>query len=33
MEHVSTDLQIANILIKGLVETKFERLRKVLMNW
>ena len=33
MEHVSTDLQIADMLTKGLVEAKFERLRRLLMNW
>ena len=33
VEHVSTDLQIADMLTKGLVEAKFERLRKLLMNW
>ena len=33
VEHVSTDLQIADMLTKGLSEIKFERLRKLLMNW
>jgi len=33
VQHVSTDLQIADMLTKGLSEIKFERLRKLLMNW
>ena len=33
VEHVSMDLQIADMLTKGLAEAKFERLRKMLMNW
>ena len=33
VEHVSTDLQIADMLKKGSVEIKFERLHKLLMNW
>ena len=33
VEHALTDLQIADMLTKGLVEVKFERLRKLWMNW
>ena len=33
VEHVSTDQRIADMLTKGLVEAKIERLRKLLMNW
>ena len=33
VKHVSTDLQIADIFTKGLGDTKFEKLRKLLMGW
>jgi hypothetical protein len=33
VQHVSTDLQIADILTKGLGDTKFEKLRKLMMGW
>ena len=33
MEHAAADLQISNMLTKGLVVAKFERLCKLLMNW
>merc|ERR1712127_471443 len=31
--HVSTDDQLADMLTKGLVQVKFEKLRKMLMGW
>ena len=31
--HVATDGQLADMLTKGLVQVKFEKLRKVLMGW
>ena len=33
VKHVSTDLQIADILTKGLGDTKFEKLPKLMMGW
>ena len=33
VKHVSTDNQIADIFTKGLGDTKFEKLRKLLMGW
>mmetsp|Transcript_19889 Transcript_19889/g.30512 ORF Transcript_19889/g.30512 Transcript_19889/m.30512 type:complete len:117 (+) Transcript_19889:273-623(+) len=33
VKHVSTGLQIADILTNGLGDTKFEKLRKLMMGW
>ena len=33
VKHVSTDLQIVDIFTKGLGDTKFEKLCKLLMGW
>jgi len=33
VQHVPTELQIADILTKGLGDTKFEKLRKLMMGW
>ena len=33
VKHVLTDLQIADILTKGLGDVKFEKLRKLMMGW